>query len=232
MTAADLFLTSFLLAVPAVVSPGPVSTAIVTAGARQGIRVGPLVSTGHAAMELLMVVGLALGFSGLMQQPVLAGLIGLVGGGVMLFMGLSLLWGVWRGKLSLPGVDETQPRATAGSLMGLGIVATLTNPFWYGWWVSIGGACVSQARQLGWLVVGGFFVAHIAVDYGWNSILAGVIGSGRRWINNTVYRGLLAAAGLFLLYIGVLFLLKAARIFGLPLGVAADAGAAVCALNP
>ena len=35
---------------------------------------------------------MALGFSALMQQPLLAGIIGLAGGGLMLFMGLSLLW--------------------------------------------------------------------------------------------------------------------------------------------
>lgn len=232
MTPVDLFLISFLLAVPAVISPGPVSTAVVTAGARQGLRVGPLVSTGHAAMEFLMVGGLALGFSGLMQQPVLVGIIGLVGGALMLFMGLSLIRGVWQGQMSLPGIDEEQPRSTARSLMGMGVVATLTNPFWYGWWVSIGGACVSEARRLGWLVVGLFFVGHIVVDYGWNSFLAGVIGSGRRWINNTVYRALLVVAGLFLIYIGALFLLRAAGIFGLPFGVASQAGEVVCALNP
>jgi threonine/homoserine/homoserine lactone efflux protein len=232
MSPTNLAVISFLLAVPAVISPGPVSTAVVTAGARQGLRVGPLVSTGHAAMEFLMVLGLALGFSSLMQQPVLAGIIGLVGGALMLFMGLSLFWGVWKGKLSLPGVAEKEEAASAGSLIGLGVAATLTNPFWYGWWVSIGGACVAEARHLGWLVVVLFFGAHVSVDYIWNSFLAGVVGSGRRWINNTVYRLMLVAAGLFLLYIGVLFLLRAAAIFDLPIGIESQAGAAVCALNP
>jgi threonine/homoserine/homoserine lactone efflux protein len=52
---------SFGVAIGPVISPGPVSTAIVTEGVRRGSRAGPLVSTGHALMELAMVGALALG---------------------------------------------------------------------------------------------------------------------------------------------------------------------------
>lgn len=231
MTPIEILVVSFLLAVPAVISPGPVSTAVVTAGARQGLRVGPLVSTGHAAVEFVMVLGLALGFRSLMSQPVLIAIIGLVGGGLMLYMAFSLLWGVYKGRLRLPGIGEETVETSARSLVGLGIGATLANPFFYGWWVSIGGACVVEARRLGWLAVLLFYATHISVDYLWNSFLAGVVGSGRRWITNTVYRGLLIVAASFLLYLGVLFLLRAAGIIGLPFGIHSPNADVVCALN-
>ena len=89
-----------------------------------------------------------------------------------------------------------------------------------------------EARQLGWLVVVLFWVSHVMVDYAWQTFLAGVVGSGRRWINDTTYRILLVIAGLFLLYIGGLFLIRAAGLLGLPFGIGSQAGAAVCTLNP
>jgi threonine/homoserine/homoserine lactone efflux protein len=212
-----LLLTFLGLTVPAVASPGPVSTAVVTAGARQGVRVGPLVSTGHAMMEFLMVLGLALGLRGLMEQPVVAGIIGLVGGVLMLYMGGSLIWGVWQGKLTLPGIadDEDALPATPWSLIGLGIVTTLSNPFWYGWWVSVGGSYVWDALQFGALATVVLYLSHITVDYLWNSFLAGVVGSGRRWMNNSVYHVLLVVAGMFLLYVGVTFMIRAADVLDL-----------------
>lgn len=210
------FIAGFvILSVPGVISPGTVSTAVVTAGARQGARVGLLVSTGHAAMEYLLVIGMALGFSRLMQMPAIEAFIALAGGLLMVFMGLSMLWGVWRGKLNLPAVDDQQPPIGTMGLVWLGVGATLGNPFWYGWWVSIGAPYVVQARQMGWAIVLLMITGHISVDYIWNTFLAGVVGSGRRWMTNTVYRALLAAAGLFLIYIGLNFLLRAARLTGL-----------------
>jgi threonine/homoserine/homoserine lactone efflux protein len=231
MTAVDVFVISFLLAVPAGLSPGPLTTTVVALGARQGVRVGPLVTHGHALTEFLMVLALALGFGSLMGRPVVAGLIGLVGGALMLFMGLSLVWGIWRGTISLPRAVEVRPAVGAGSMFVLGVVASVSSPFWFGWWVGVAGPCVVEARRLGWAVVMLFFLGHIIVDYGWQSFLAGVVGSGRRWINDTSYRVLLGAASLFLLYIGLMFLLRAAGIFGLPFGITSEAGTSVCSLG-
>lgn len=210
------FIAGFvILSVPGVISPGTVSTAVVTAGARQGARVGLLVSTGHAVMEYLMVVALALGFGALMQIAAIEATIALVGGLLMLFMGASMLRGVWQGKLNLPSVDDEQPPITNTGLVWLGVGATLGNPFWFGWWVSIATPYVVRAVEISWLVLLVMVTGHISVDYVWNTFLAGVVGSGRRWMSNATYRALLVAAGLFLLYIGATFLLRAARLTGL-----------------
>ncbi len=55
MTLPFLFVFSFVVGFGAVVTPGPVSTAIVSESARRGFIVGPLVATGHSLSELIMV---------------------------------------------------------------------------------------------------------------------------------------------------------------------------------
>ena len=72
MSYLSLFMLSFGVTIGAVISPGPISTTVVTEGARRGFRTGPLVSTGHALTELVMVGALVLGMGQALEHPVLA----------------------------------------------------------------------------------------------------------------------------------------------------------------
>jgi threonine/homoserine/homoserine lactone efflux protein len=205
-----LFTGSFALAVPAVVSPGPVSVAVVTEGARRGVWVGPLVSLGHAIAEIVVVVLIALGLTGFMQHPAIRLAIAVVGGLFILWMGGSIIWGALRGKLRLPKADDAgAPAMNPAGLVGLGLSATLSNPFWYTWWVTVAaGVLLGWQQELGLIAVPVFFAGHIVVDFGWNSILSTVVASGRHWLTDTAYRGLLIVTSLFLVYLGVSFLLE------------------------
>ena len=48
--------------------------------------------------------------------------------------------------------------------------------------------------------------AHILSDFAWLTLVAFVLATGRRIMSGRVYRGFLAACGLFLLVLGVYFL--------------------------
>jgi threonine/homoserine/homoserine lactone efflux protein len=205
-----LFLGSFLLAVPAVLSPGPVSVAVVNEGARRGVWVGPLVSVGHAIAEATIVVLIALGLTGFMQHDVIRLLIAIVGGLFLLWMGGSMIWGAWRGAIRLPRVDAGgSPPMVPRQMVKLGLSATLSNPFWYTWWVTVGaGILLSWQDEVGVLAVPVFFVGHILVDFSWNTILAAVVGTGRRWLTDRRYRALIVVTSLFLVYVGAGFLVE------------------------
>lgn len=212
-----LFIGSFLLAVPAVLSPGPVTVAVVNEGARQGTRVGPLVTAGHAAAEIVIVAMIALGLTGFLQQAALRLVIALAGGALLLWMGGATIRAAWRGEMRLPQVsDGGAPPSRPSQLVALGLSATLSNPFWYTWWVTVGaGILVGWQTNLGLLAVPVFFLGHIIVDLGWNTFLSAAVASGRRWLTDRAYRALLIGTSLFLLYIGVTFLLEGgAMLFG------------------
>jgi threonine/homoserine/homoserine lactone efflux protein len=200
----SLFAWSFGVAIGPVISPGPVSTAIVTEGMRRGFRAGPLVATGHALMELLMVGALALGMGHVLERPVLASAIGLLGGGFLLWMGGTITWGAAQRRTRLPRADESTSQ-TDHSLISLGIATTMGNPFWYAWWIGVGGGYVLMTRQHGFIALATFYVGHVLADYLWDTLPASVVGSGRRWLTDRIYQALLLACGLFLLYTGVRF---------------------------
>ena len=101
-----LFAWSFGVAIGPVISPGAVSAAVVTEGARRGFRVGPLISTGHALMELLMVGALALGMGQVLRYPFLTSSIGILGGLFLVWMGGKMGWDALRHKPTLPHPGE------------------------------------------------------------------------------------------------------------------------------
>jgi len=203
MTLPVLFAFSFAVGFAAVVSPGPVSTAIVSESARRGFFVGPLVATGHSFLELILAVALALGLAAGLNRPGIQIAIGLVGGAFLVWMGGGMIVGVLRRQIDLPQAQAGGPGlGSPWRMVGLGAAATLANPFWYAWWVAVAANYLLAAQALGWAGVLAFYFGHISADYAWDSVLSGVVAGGRRWLNNTVYRLLIAGCGLYLVYLG------------------------------
>ena len=200
-----LFAWSFGVAIGPVISPGPVSAAVVTEGARRGFSVGPLVSLGHALMELLMVGALAFGMGQVLQVPLLAAGIGILGGLFLLWMGGKMGCEVVRHKPSVPQPGESPGFGGARSLVLLGAATTLGNPFWYLWWVGAGGGYVLATREHGLIALTAFYLGHVTADFAWNTFLASVVGSGRRWLSDRAYQVLLFVCGIFLVYTGLRF---------------------------
>ena len=206
MSYLGLFAWSFGIAIGPAMSPGPVSAAIVTEGVRRGFRVGPLVATGHALVELLMVGALVLGMGQALAHPALAAAVGVLGGLFLLWMGGAMAWGAARRQPQLPRPGQSAGIDVGRSLVGLGIATTVGNPFWYVWWIGVGGGYVLMTWEQGWVALAAFYVGHVLADYAWLTVLASAIGSGRRWLTDRLYQVLLLVCGLFLIYTGVRFL--------------------------
>ena len=197
---------SFLASLGAVVSPGPVMAAIVTEAPRQGWRVGPLVAVGHTFLELIMVVLLSLSFSHGLATPQARKIIALAGGLLLIFIGISYIYGTYRGRITLPQPDETSRERSGFSMILLGIATTVSNPFWYTWWVTVAAGYLAQARQLSMLAVAIFYVGHISADFAWDTALSATTSAGSRFLTDRRYQILIVLTGVFMLYLGVVFL--------------------------
>lgn len=207
-----IFVFSFVVTFGAVVSPGPVTAAILSESPRQGWKVGPLVAGGHSLLELLMVILIALGLAAGMAAPTPRLIIGTLGGLTLLAIGLSYVLGALRGTIRLPQTSDKPLATSRVRLFGLGIAMTLSNPFWYVWWVTVAAGYLAQASVLGLATVAAFYVGHISADFAWDTFLSVTASAGRRVFSERAYRGLILLTGGFMIYLGGLFLVAALRL--------------------
>lgn len=202
----SVFAFSFLLSIGAVVSPGPVSAAIVTESPRQGWRVGPLIAASHVSLELLIVLLLGAGLAAGMGSPSVRRLIAVAGGVVLLLIGATYLHGALTGRMRLPDPDREQPRRSTINLLSLGVLTTISNPFWYAWWLTVAAGYLVQASPLGAAGPAAFFAGHMTADFAWNSFLSTMTSYGGRWLTDRRYRALILLTAGFMAYLGLVFL--------------------------
>jgi threonine/homoserine/homoserine lactone efflux protein len=200
--------TSFIVALSGALMPGPLLTLTVGEAGRRGFWAGPLIILGHGLLELALVLLLLAGVGAWLNRPQILGAVGLVGAGMLGWMGWSLLQAARTSHLSLEGAE-------AGGLHPVlaGVLMSLANPYWLLWWLTIGLGYVLFAARFGLLGVLLFFAGHILADFVWYSLVAAAVAQGRRFLSDTVYRGFLAGCGVFLFGFGAYFGLQGLKFF-------------------
>jgi threonine/homoserine/homoserine lactone efflux protein len=231
---AAIFATSFGVGFTGALMPGPLTTVAVRESMQRGFWAGPLLAAGHSLIELVLVIGLALGLSRfLVESPLKAG-VGIAGGLFLLWMGVHILSrppeqpgvlgrpplannpGVaaynnsrrrpWPGFLTGSETPMQSLPRMAAVLMPAAILLSVFNPGWLAWWASVGSAFISQSLEQGAAGVTSFYLGHILSDILWLTLLAFVLASGRQMMSGLLYRGILVVSGLFLLGLGAYFL--------------------------
>ncbi|HEX2922799.1 MAG TPA: LysE family transporter [Chloroflexota bacterium] len=198
--------TVFVVSFSGVLMPGPVMTVTIAQAVKRGHLGGPMVTLGHGIAEGTLVILMSLGLSQFFQLPLVTGLIGLLGGILLLYMGV--------GMIRTPAPESLTSTSTSvegerGPIVA-GMIASIANPYWVVWWATIGADFLRRAYVHGVLVIAAFFLVHIAVDLGWNSAMGSAVAAGRRLLTPRIYKGILAVCGTFLLGLGVYFLISGA----------------------
>jgi len=189
--------------------PGPLLTITVAESARRGFKAGPLLMTGHALLELALVVAIIQGLGPFLQKSLVMGTIALVGGAMLVWLGADMLRSA--GGLSLNPVATRQKRSPHPVLMG--ILASLSNPYWTLWWATIGLGYLAAAMHFGMFGVCAFFLGHIAGDFSWYCMVSLGISRGKSLLKDRSYQVVIRACGVFLLVFGGWFLLSAKNYF-------------------
>ena len=195
-----IFGSSFVIALSGALMPGPLLTYTVAEAARRGFWAGPIIMLGHGALELALLVLLLLGIGAIINQPLIMGLVGLTGAGILWWLGYDLIKSAKSARLELSG-------AGAGSLhpFWAGIVMSLANPYWLIWWVTLGLGYVLFAYKYGLWGVVFFFIGHFLADFVWYSLVSLAVAQGKRFISDRVYHGFMVSCALFLMVFGCYF---------------------------
>jgi threonine/homoserine/homoserine lactone efflux protein len=201
-----LFFSALGIAYSGAMMPGPMLTVVVTETPRQGAKAGPLVVLGHAILELVLLVGLVIGLGPLLEDETVQAVLQIAGGCMLVATGVSIVVAVARHTVSIDW--EGSESGGRGRAVLMGIVSSLSNPYWTIWWATIGLGLLTKAYVMGVAGLVVFYVGHIMGDLTWYSLISGALAAGKRFITLGVYRVMLLVASVFLFFLAAWFLVS------------------------
>jgi threonine/homoserine/homoserine lactone efflux protein len=189
-----IFFSSFVVALSGAMMPGPLLTATISESTRHGAKAGPLLILGHGILELLLVTALLLGLAPFLRRDSVFTMVAVAGAIILLWMAATMF-------RSLPGlrVEWEAKSPVRNHLVVSGMLLSLANPYWTIWWVSIGLGYILYSRQFGYPGVFFFFLGHIAADLAWYAMVSFVVGRGRCFFSDHLYRAVIGTCATFLL---------------------------------
>lgn len=199
-----LFFNSFVIGFSGAMMPGPLLAVGIAETPKSGWLTGPVISIGHAIAEIVVVVVLALGVGAIADNATVRHLIGVVGGAALILMAGSMVWDLYKRKIQYQGEGMTEH--SKAKLGAKGITATLSNPYWFVWWATVGLALLVKSQALGIAGPVVFYFGHILSDFVWYTVVSILIWKGRKLIMGTGLTVLLLSCALFLVYLGYSFI--------------------------
>jgi len=146
-------------------------------------------------VELLMVLVILAGLSIIIGDYtwIIAG----VGGCALVIFGVLTLLGSRHARIGV--VQDTE--STSGPFLA-GVITSISNPYFWLWWFTVGSALLIGAYQGGIILVLAFIAGHWAADLGWLTLVSVGIHKGKFILGEKEYRVILAACGVFLVCFG------------------------------
>ena len=185
-----------------VMAPGPLFTANIAYGLKEGTRSGIKMAIGHTIVELPLVILLGIGVFSLESFPEFRTIISIFGA-ITLFVFAAI-----QIKTIFEKKEIRKSKLKQGPLI-TGIILTALNPFFTIWWLTIGFKLISDAMLIwaftGILIV---FVLHIWMDFAWLGAVSYFASKSTKILSNRNYKILIGGLSVMLVYFGITFLME------------------------
>jgi threonine/homoserine/homoserine lactone efflux protein len=197
-----IFLIAFITGFSGAMMPGPMLALVIGQTGSQGMRAVWAIVGGHAALEVIVVVLLILGLRQVLQRPRVRGLIGLVGGAALVYMGADMVRSASRVALEMETAADQLPWL---KLALAGAAVCIANPYFTGWWATVGGGQLAYSAPRNAAEYLSFYVGHELSDFVWYGIVGWIIVTGKAWLSQTVYTWLVLVCGIAIVALGLWF---------------------------
>lgn len=203
-------LTSFGVGLSGALVPGPMLTVTISDSVKKGFKAGPLVILGHFITEFAIMIAILAGLGYIIGSQTAVFIIGTVGGLVLIFMGYN----VTKQDKTLSDIkNENYKSQKYGSIMG-GVITSLSNPFFYIWWATVGCAFMFKGLELAGIIgLLGFVIGHWSADFSWFAIVSFFSSRGSKIMNDKTYKSVMMICGAFLVVLGAYFILSQVKVF-------------------
>jgi len=188
-----------IISLSGVMAPGALSAVTIHHGMRNS-RAGGLVAIGHGIVEVPLLILIYYGVGALMQISGFQVSIGILGGVLMAWMGMTII--------RSSGTVLSQARRGESSVWA-GVMLSAGNPYFLIWWATVGSSLVIRSVEYGLVGVLLFGVCHWMCDLVWLSLLAFLAHRASARFGSAFVRVTSLVSGSFLLIIGFRFVYQA-----------------------
>ena len=200
-----LFVASVIgISLTGVMMPGPVTAVTVAKGYRRK-SAGGLIALGHLIVEIPLIILISIGLAQYLSTTGVKIAISVAGGLMLIWMGIYMFKAT--GRIYYEDRDLPYNSIIAG------MITTVTNPYFFLWWATVGATLVSRASDIGLLGFWVFAVVHWLCDFSWLYGLSALSFKGRRLLGQSFQTVISASCGLLLVFFGAKFLFDAAGEF-------------------
>jgi threonine/homoserine/homoserine lactone efflux protein len=203
---ASLALQTLVVSPSGALSPGPLTIATITLGARGGWKSGALVAFGHMMFELPYVVMLTVAFNTMkIFLESLKALILCTGVAIILYFAYMIFRDVFKGFR----IENAKSGGKVSrSPIAVGFTFTAFNVFFLMWWISIGLSLITRIFEMGIASVIIMYPVHVWIDFAWLSLVAEASRRGTRLLSEKGYRVLMTLLGALMVLFAINILLK------------------------
>src|SRR4030042_2151611 len=210
----QIFIGSMIVAFSGALVPGPMLALVISSVAKKGFWTSFFIVVGHSLLELAVVICFFIGILKFLDNPLIAKIIGALGGIFLLYIGVDIIVSIFKKKFTIDFKSALKQETITGksiiALVFKGILISLMNPYWFIWWISIGAVFLFKSVKFSFAGVTSFYIGHISADFIWYLFIGFLVNTGRRFFNQKIYNGILIACSIFLFYLGIRFIVEAA----------------------
>jgi threonine/homoserine/homoserine lactone efflux protein len=194
----QVFTLAFALGLTGALAPGPTLVATVNASLSGGWITGPKVILGHIIAESVIFFLIVFGLAAVALPYTRT--ITVIGGIALIAFG----------ALTLNGCQGATMQHTQGTIVTnpylAGLVTSVSNPYFWLWWLSIGSAMVIAGLSGGIFLAALFMAGHWSADLAWYTLVSFTVSRGTVFLTDRSYRVIMAICGIFLVLFGAYYL--------------------------
>ncbi len=205
----SLALESLVLGLVFCATPGVIAAEAMRRGLARGFRAALALQFGSLVGDAVWAVSALAGGAVLVRTGGAREVIGLVGGGLLLYLAIAAFRDAASG--AVPARTSGAPAASADASskpgrgdFGLGAALSLGNPFAAAFWLGVGSSVVSaRFARPGVLEFAVFLAGVMAGGVVWSFLFAGAVAVGRRYLTRAFFRAADACCGAVLAWFGI-----------------------------
>lgn len=200
-------LIGFSVGLTGALVPGPMLFATIEISLKKGWLAGPQVVFGHMIVEFVLYILILLGAASLVDSSMISAIF-LIGGLSLLVFGLLTLKDARAAASSTRRSQDSSGLKLTSSPTFIGLVTSVSNPYFWIWWLTAGGALVLKEYELGIITAVAYMLGHWTADLSWFTAVSGSFSRGKKLLSQKMHRYILYVCGIFLIIFGLYFMLN------------------------